>query len=143
MTNGTMLLQFVKFALVGIFNTGIHYGIFLVLFHLLGIHYLISSAVGYCCGLVNSFIWNKLWTFQTTSSLNSTELIRFGLVNIASLLVNLGSLKCFVAYASMSPEFAQFLAIGLSMTVNFLSNYYWTFGMTDQLAGKQIWKTPA
>jgi putative flippase GtrA len=120
-------VQFIKFSLVGALNTGIHYLVFILLFRITGLNYLIASTIGYSCGLINSFFFNKLWTFRTSAANNFGEFLRFSLVNVVALLVNLGSLKYCVSVSGMRPEYAQLVSIGFSLGVNFLGNKFWTF----------------
>jgi putative flippase GtrA len=102
-------IQFIKFSLIGFLNTGIHYGIFLLLFRFFGIHYLIASGIGYCAGVINSFILNKLWTFKTKGTRKDVEFAKFVVVNMVSLAINVGSLKFFVAFVGMRPELGRSL----------------------------------
>lgn len=126
-------IQFIKFSLIGFLNTGIHYGIFLICFGLLGIHYLIASVIGYCAGVINSFILNKLWTFRTKGTRKDVEFAKFVVVNMVALSINVGSLKFFVAFVDMRPELGQVIAIGFAIIVNFLGNKLWTFRIRDEL----------
>ena len=120
-------IQFLKFSLIGFLNTSLHYGIFFILLRFQGIHYLVASTIGYCVGMINSFILNKKWTFRTTEVRKDIEFVKFVLVNLAALLVNIGSLKYFVCIVDIRPEFGQIFGISLSMTTNFLGNKFWTF----------------
>ncbi len=121
------IIQFAKFCLVGVLNTGIHYGVFLALFRLLDVYYLVSSTIGYCCGSLNSFVWNKMWTFQARGTRHSTAFLKFAIVNGLSLLINVVSMKMFVAGIGLRPEFAQVLTIGLAVMVNFFGYKLWAF----------------
>ena len=60
-------LQFVKFGLVGVINTLVDFLVFQVLNLLVGWTYLAQIA-GYCCGIVNSYLWNSNWTFKETKT---------------------------------------------------------------------------
>jgi putative flippase GtrA len=122
-----IIKQFIKFSLVGLLNTGIHYAMFLFLYRSCGINYLFASAVGYSCGLLNSFILNKNWTFKTINVRRDVEFIKFILVNIVALAINIIALKFFVEAIKIIPEISQVLAIVSSFIVNFLGNKYWTF----------------
>ena len=126
------MIQFLKFSLIGILNTGIHYGIFFVLFRFAGLHYLVASTMGYCAGLINSFILNKKWTFRTKGTRIDIEFMKFIVVNLISLLVNVGSLSYFVSAMHIMPELGQLFAIAFSMTANFIGNKFWTFQTSDQ-----------
>ena len=125
-------LQFLKFALIGILNTGIHYSVFLFLLRIVGVYFLAASAVGYCCGLINSYIFNKLWTFKARGTRKHLEFMKFVLVNIVALGANIISLKGFVSYLSLSPETGQVLAIAFSLIANFVGNKLWTFRFDEQ-----------
>jgi putative flippase GtrA len=120
-------IQFVKFLIIGVINTGIHYVAFLFLYRIVGIDYLFASALGYSVGLINSFILNKKLTFKTKGVRTGAEFVKFFCVNMVALLVNLLALKSFVDYASLIPEVAQVCAIAFSTFVNFLGNKCWTF----------------
>ncbi|MEM5789439.1 MAG: GtrA family protein [Syntrophobacteraceae bacterium] len=120
-------IQFLKFCAVGFLNTAIQYGTFLVLFRGLDIHYLVASGIGYWLGFLNSFAWNKLWTFAARGGRTRVEFARFAAVNLASFAINIGLLDLFVRHWSASPEPAQALALAFAVCVNFLGNKLWTF----------------
>lgn len=121
------ILQFIKFAIVGFVNTGIHYAVFIVLFRVFGFHYLAATSIGYCCGMLNSFVLNKRWTFALSEKKNIVMLLKFVLINLIALYINNSSLNYFVRNMKMAPEIGQIFSIAFSMVVNFLGNKYWTF----------------
>jgi len=118
-----------KFSMVGLLNTGIHYGVFLLLLKVGELDYLVSSGIGYCFGLVNSYSINRKWTFAAAQPCNKLEFIQFACVNAMSLGLNLLSLKIFVSFLSIIPEIAQIIAIIFSMLVNFFCNKFWIFNI--------------
>ena len=120
-------IQFIKFATIGFLNTMIHYGVFLLLFRLAGVHYLLASSIGYCAGLINSFILNKTLTFRTKGTRTGIEFVKFVLVNVLALGANLLVLKFSVLFLDLIPELGQIFAIGFSIVINFLGNKIWTF----------------
>lgn len=93
--------QFAKFFLVGISNTFIDLGILNFLMWTFsvssGISYSIFKALSFSFSIVNSYFWNKFWTFQNDTKVSAQEFLRFCLiagigfflnVGIASLIVN-------------------------------------------------------
>lgn len=74
-----------KFAIVGLLNTGIDFVTFVILYSYSDIPLLVANSIAYCAGIVNSFIWNKLWTFgdyehhHTTSYQFVATLLVYGL----------------------------------------------------------------
>lgn len=70
------MLQFIKYACVGVLNTLVTLGVIFVCKSILGINPLVSNAIGYVAGVINSFIWNKNWVFKTSGHYRS-EAIKF------------------------------------------------------------------
>jgi putative flippase GtrA len=121
------MVQFVKFAVVGVLNSAIQYLVFLFLYSFTGTQYLLASIIGYVAGMTNSYILNRRWTFESRNQKLLTELSRFVAVNLVSLGVNLGLLYLLVSTRVMIPQRAQVVAIVGSTLVNFVLNKVWTF----------------
>ncbi|WP_321371079.1 GtrA family protein [uncultured Desulfuromusa sp.] len=128
-------IQFIKFSLVGILNTLVHYLVFYLLFRVAGIAMILASAVGYMTGVLNSYLINRKWTFKPSGSGAGAEFIKFFVVNLVSLGVNLLSLQFLVSALGMLPEIAQVLAIFCSLLVNFSGNKWWTFKQRAPVPG--------
>ena len=101
----------------------------------------ISNIVGYVVGLVNSFVWNRKWTFKSNSDWKA-DFFRFiiaflicyipqlllvnGLNNYAKLPpVELTLLN--YSYFITSAYICQLIGIVFYTTLNFLLNKYYTF----------------
>lgn len=121
------LSQFIKFSLVGVSNTLVNYLVFLLLYSLLGLHYLPSAALGWIAGIINSYLLNRRFTFRARHSANLGEGLRFGLVSAGAGVLNLIVLHMLVEWAGMMPELAQVLAIICSYIPNFLFTKLWIF----------------
>ena len=59
-----MYKELSKFALVGVANTLIDFGVFASLFYVASWNLLISNTTAYAIALINSFLMNKYWTFS-------------------------------------------------------------------------------
>ena len=57
--------QAIKYGIVGVSNTLITALVIWVMMKGLHCSDVLSNVVGYIAGVVNSFIWNKQWTFQS------------------------------------------------------------------------------
>lgn len=82
-------IQFIKFALVGASNTIIDMLVSMVLnaiFH----WYYFAKVIGYCCGVLNSYLLNSRWTFREERRKDAKEIISFIGVNLVVLLISLG-----------------------------------------------------
>jgi putative flippase GtrA len=60
--------QILKFIIIGLLNSLITLAIIYFLFNIYKMDYRIANAVGYIIGFINSFIWNKLWTFKSNKN---------------------------------------------------------------------------
>lgn len=72
------MLQFIRYALVGVINTMVTLVVILICKSLLGINPWVSNAAGYIAGFINSFIWNKLWVFNSHNKIMHEALKFFG-----------------------------------------------------------------
>lgn len=122
-----MIAQFVKFSLVGLLNTIIHFLVFYLLFSFMGVYHLLASGFGFCFAVVNSFAFNKYWTFNSKSLNIRDEFSRFFIVSLLALLINLATMAILVELFMIRPTFAQLAAIALTIVVNFFGNKFWSF----------------
>jgi len=122
--------QFIKFNVVGIMNTAVDFGVFMILNRYLGLVYAMSQVISYSCGMVNSYFLNKFWTFQKREGFTAIEVTKFILVNLSSLGISL--LVLYILQSKWSWEVlpSKVLATGFSVGVNFLGNKFWVFEAT-------------
>ena len=59
-----MLVQFVKFGIVGVSNTLLTFVVYTLLLKVFGVWYLAASAIGFVVGAINGFLLNRRWTFR-------------------------------------------------------------------------------
>ena len=57
-------LQILKFGLIGLLNTAVDFGVFTLLTEAFKLDSIISHIISYSCGVINSFYFNRFWTFQ-------------------------------------------------------------------------------
>ena len=117
--------EFIKFALVGILNTGVDVAIFFLLTWL-GIPYVAAQIVSYSCGAANSYLLNKVWTFRSCG-LSYAEIIRFVAVNLTSLGISVVSLTLLHDMAGLGLAAAKGGATVCALAANFLGNKLWVF----------------
>ena len=127
-----MFAQFIKFSLVGILNTVLHYGVFYTLYRCTG-YYLLASGTGFCAAVVHSYVLNKFWTFKRRGSHVRAEFSKFLVVSLLSLGVNLAGMAILVELFAVHPPVAQLAAIGITLAINFLGNRFWTFRIPSDM----------
>ena len=117
--------EFIKFAFVGLLNTGIDVAIFFLLTRS-GIPYVAAQIVSYSCGAANSYLLNKFWTFRS-SGLSYAEIVRFTTVNLISLGISVIVLSLLHGMAGLDLAAAKGGATVCALAVNFLGNKLWVF----------------
>jgi putative flippase GtrA len=122
--------QLFKYSIVGIFNTIIGLSIIYFLFNIFNLNYIFSNVIGYACGLVNSFIWNKRWTFNSKKHY-SKELFPFFIVFLLAYFANLIIVITLVESLKINPNIAQLFGVGAYTSVNFIINRAWTFSPSN------------
>ncbi len=121
-----LIVQGYRFIIVGIFNTVIGVSIIYACYNFLHINYKISNILGYACGLINSFIWNKRWTFKSKKD-PKLEIFLFFLMFGVSYALNLIGVIICVERLMINPNIAQLIGIAFYTSSNFFGNKYITF----------------
>ena len=110
---------FLRFCLVGCSNVVVTLIAFSLLHSVLAINYLFASVLAYSLGIVNSFAWNKLWTFKMRGSNVKREFVRFMGVNLAGLGINSCFMLLLVGVVGVNALISQVIAVGLVFVFNF------------------------
>jgi putative flippase GtrA len=121
-----MLVQFVKFGIVGVSNTVIAFAVYTLLLKVFGVWYLAASAIGFALGATNGFLLNRRWTFRDHVG-DSLTPVRWAVVQGCGLGVNEGLLYVFVHDASLDKLIAQAMATVVVTVSTFFVNRAWTF----------------
>ena len=117
--------QFIKYVIVGLINTAIYYGIYYFMLKL-GFSYTISLTVGTIVGIINSYFWNKYFTFRT-KKITVSETVKFIIVYGVQYLSNLFIIYLCVEYAGISEELAGIAAIGVGTFIGYFGHKFWSF----------------
>ena len=123
-----LLWQFSKFALVGVLNTAIDFGILNLMILLTGITSGIGiiplNVVSFSAAVTNSFFWNKKWVFQSPKEAN---FITFFVITLIGLVINSSIVyiittfvpPVFVESETLWANLAKVLATGVALFWNF------------------------
>jgi putative flippase GtrA len=123
-----VVVQFVKFGIVGVSNTVLAFAIYTLLLKAFDVWYLAASAIGFVCGAVNGFLLNRRWTFAGHVG-DSLTPVRWGVVQTCGLAVNEALLYAFVDGAGVEKLLGQALATAVVTVLTFAVNRAWTFRM--------------
>ncbi len=121
-----LILQFVKFGIVGVSNTLISFAVFILLLKVFGVWYLAASGIGFAVGAVNGFLWNRAWTFRGHVG-DALTPVRWFVVQSCGLLIDLGLVYVFVDGLGLDELVGQVMTTMIVTVLTFLVNRAWTF----------------
>jgi len=116
-----------KFALVGVLNTGVDFAVFALLALAAGVPALWAQVVSYGAGMVNSYIWNRRWTFQVTRRPHPGEWLRFGAIQAAAFAAATAVLLLLAEGAGWPPLWAKAVSIAASLAAGYAGSRLWVF----------------
>jgi putative flippase GtrA len=120
--------QFIKFNIVGVSNTLVDFGIFVIL-NIMGVFYIYAQVISYGCGIMNSYILNRYWTFNYKGISHHFTIFKFLGVNLLSLGISLAFLYIFRDYAGINILASKIISTFFSMTINFFGSKFWVFNI--------------
>ncbi|RST54308.1 GtrA family protein [Variovorax sp. MHTC-1] len=118
--------QLLRFAAVGVVNTGLGYAVIFACMYLVGLGAVTSNVLGYAVGLVVSYLLNRSFTFRSVEA-PRREIIRFVAIFLLAYLANLAVLILLVHYAGVHEGVAQVLAGIVYFGLSFVLNKYYVF----------------
>ncbi len=139
------IFHFIKFMAVGVVNFLVDLGVLTLLHSVIGIPVVPSNIVSYSCGVVNSYILNRYWTFKiklkffavytlkSGASIHflSAAFLKFIFVNLISLGVNTLAMYILVDLYSLNPTLSKVAATAFSFVVNFAGSKLLVFRESD------------
>ena len=123
------LQQALKFLLVGVGNTALDALIYYLLTRgipFFGAQPAIAKGISYTVGILNSFIWNRLWTFRSKSAAGST-LVPYVLTNLSGLALNTGMMQLGLRVIGLPETLAFLLATAVTTGWNFVASKFLVF----------------
>lgn len=128
-----VLVQFVKFGIVGVSNTLLTLVVYTVLLKGFGVWYLAASAIGFIAGATNGFLLNRRWTFRDHVG-DALTPVRWAVVQTAGLAVDELMLYVLVHDAKLDKLLAQVCATAVVTVTTFFVNRAWTFRVHTPVA---------
>lgn len=115
-----------KFTIVGVVNTLIDFSVFYVLHDIFGAYFIFAHIAAFFVALVNSFIFNALWTFK---NLKRDQLLKqvFSFVIIGLIGLGLSTVSIYVASMYISIYPAKILAMLVSFVWNYVGSWLFVF----------------
>ena len=117
------IVQIAKFMTVGVLNTAIDAAAYFIITRWLGFGSMLVLAKGiaYVIGMVNSFFWNRTWTFDDKGNIWRAAGL-FTLTHIVALAINARTMALSLDWMNLSEIIALVVATGASFVWNFVLN---------------------
>jgi putative flippase GtrA len=128
-----VVVQFIKFGIVGVSNTLLTLVVYTVLLKVFGVWYLAASAIGFVAGAINGFLLNRRWTFREHVG-DSLTPVRWGVVQTCGLGIDEALLYLLVHDAHLDKLLAQVCATAVVTVTTFFVNRAWTFRVHPPVA---------
>jgi len=126
-----IILQFRKFAAVGTLNTLLNIGVINFLIFLTditsGVYYSLFVALGFMVAVINSYFWNKFWTFESRMPVNAAEYMRFLFFTLVGALLNVGAASLVVNVIGAPENFNPKLWANIGAFCGVLVSFLWNF----------------
>lgn len=121
-----LIIQFIKFGIVGVSNTLISLGIYYILIYF-NVNYIVANTIGFIVSVLNAYYWNNKYVFNKSEESNLKPLIKtfasYGLTFILSTVL----LIIMVDYLNISQMIAPIVNLIITIPLNFLLNKFWAF----------------
>lgn len=134
-----LISQFIRFVIIGGMNTGIDFLVLNLLMWWTGIYegkmIILLNTMSFSAAVINSYFWNKHWTFKDKDESDIGEFSQFVAITLVGLIINTGMVYLITTY--MDPLFglkkelwanlAKVAATGLSLIWNFIGYKFIVF----------------
>ena len=127
MVDKLFFLKFLKFCLVGFSGMVIDFGTTWVLKEKIKLNKYISNSIGFILAATSNYVWNRIWTFESTDSGIATEYLSFIGISIIGLVINNFVIYLLNDRLKMNFYLSKVFAIGVVTLWNFLMNFFFTF----------------
>ncbi len=120
-------IKLVKFGAVGASGMCIDFGITWFCKEKLRWNKFVANSFGFTLAVINNYLLNRVWTFESSSMQWEAEFGRFLLVSVAGLGIN--TLLLYVLHSKMKADFymSKVAATVCVVAWNFIANYFFTF----------------
>ncbi|MFT8871480.1 MAG: GtrA family protein [Sporolactobacillus sp.] len=115
--------QALLFAAVGVLNTAIDVGAFMLLTQVFGLFYGLAQVLSYSAGTLNSYICNSRLTFAASKK-SKVRFVKFVVLNGAVLLLTIGVLHIFLFLPLIVDKL---ISTFVGLVFNFVLSKCWVF----------------
>ena len=124
-----VMLQFIKFGIVGVSNTLVSLIIYYILIYF-GVHYIIANTAGFILGTMNAYFWNNKYVFKKQQNEKRSHaktgmkvFVAYGITYVLSTVL----LILWVDILGISQAIAPIINVCVTTPLNFGMNKLWAF----------------
>ena len=127
MIDRLIIIKFLKFCVVGFSGMLIDFGTTWLLKEKARVNKYIANSTGFVLAATSNYVWNRIWTFESSNSEIAVEYFSFILISVAGLGIN--NLVIYILNDRLKLNFylSKLLAIGVDTIWNFVMNFIITF----------------
>jgi putative flippase GtrA len=114
-----------RYGIVGLASNGIGYVLYLLLTWL-GMEYRMAVTVVFLAGVVQTFVFNKRWSFAHSGT-PAPALLRYWAVYVAGYFLNIAALTVLVEYGDVPHQIAQGILVFVIAGLIFFALRFWVF----------------
>ena len=125
-----LVLQFVKFGLVGVSNTLVSWAVYYLFLWLNEDLYMAGTVAGTVVSIYNAFFWNDRFVFKGGDRDRKSRLKRLGKTYVSygfTSLLSIALVWAEVNLLGISKALAPIVTLVVTIPLNFLINKFWTF----------------
>jgi putative flippase GtrA len=119
-------IELLKFSLVGLSGYVVNLAVYVALLKEADLHYLPAAVCSFVVAVTNNYVWNRVWTFRKHRGHVAYQGMRFLIVSIVALGINLAILRILVEFGA-GKILAQAIAVVLVTPFSFSANKLWSF----------------
>lgn len=122
-----LIMKFLKFGVVGGSGVIIDFFFTWLLKEKFKIHKYVANTIGFTIAASTNWIFNRIWTFESTNQDVIQEYSSFLVVSLVGLAINNTILWIFTDKLKFNFYVSKLIAIGITTIWNFFANYLYTF----------------
>jgi len=131
--------QFTKYAIVGIANFGISWGVVNLLMFIThiyqGLFLILFAAIGFVCAVSNSYLWNRNWAFKSQKGGASTYSLFF-ILTLIGAIIGMGIFEFIATYIPPIKGLSRQLWANFALLVSVAFQVIWNFTVYSQVVFK-------
>lgn len=124
--------KIIKFGVSGVVSAFIDFGILFILVEFFSVNVIIANTFSFLFAVINSYLFNKYWTFRDSEKNHYKQFAKFFLVSSIGLLINT-FLMFLLIKLNIWYIFAKVIIVVIVAFWNFLANNFWTFNKQKEI----------